>query len=222
VGYMLRYCKAVEFVKKTMEEHHIRPVTMLARYKTAYVSIPKPMWWDIRRCGGPVIEQATHFCDLLRYFGGDIDMSTVSCVQVSPTTTPGKLSKIPVGCEDGVPDEYKIPRATNAIFAFKNGAIGTLSHGTLMHGTKYHTEFEIWGDGLKILLHDPYTDQCTVSVNDVVTKFPEDDPYLTEDRVFLEAMTTSKNNIKSSYADAVQTYELTHVMTHKALKAKEQ
>lgn len=102
-----------------------------------------------------------------------------------------------------------------------------------MHGTKYHTEIEIWCDGLKILLHDPYTrfdeivgcvnyfSNCTVYVNDVATKFPEDDPYLTEDRVFLAAITTKTNAIRSTYEDSVKTYELSHVITHKALKAKE-
>jgi len=147
-------------------------------------------------------------------------MTSVSCVQVSANAAAGHLSKVPQGCEDNVPDEFRIPRATHAVFAFSNGAVGTLSHGALMHGTKYHTEFEIWCDGLKILLHDPYTDQCAVYVNDVATKFPSDDPYLTEDRVFLSAIvdTTSTNAIKSSYSDAVKTYELSYVMTHKALK----
>lgn len=26
---------------------------------------------------GPVIEQGTHFCDLSRYFGGDVDIPSV-------------------------------------------------------------------------------------------------------------------------------------------------
>jgi len=211
---------AVDFVKSTLESHKVKPVSILARYNTAYTSIPKPFWWDIRRSGGPIIEQGTHFCDLLRYFGGDIDMSTVSCVQVSANASVGHLSKIPPGCEDGVPEEFKIPRATHSVFAFSNGAVGTLSHGVLNHGTRYHTEFEIWCDGLKILLHDPYTDQCTVFVNDVATKFPLDDPYVTEDRVFLSAIINEKEaaQIKSTYSDAVKTYELSYVITHKATK----
>jgi len=219
VGYMLRYCKATEFIKKSLGDS--KPISILARYNSAYVSIPKPMWWDIRRSGGPIIEQGTHFCDLLRYFGGDIDMSTVSCIQVPPTSSLGKLSKIPPGCEDGVPDEFKIPRATQAVFAFSSGAVGTLSHAALLHGTKYHTEFEIWSDGTKILLSDPYSENCTVYVNDVPTKFPDDDPYLTEDRAFFAAIKTPSlsTEIKSPYSDAVKTYEFSHVLTHNAKKA---
>lgn len=64
---------------------------------------------------GPVIEQGTHFCDLSRYFGGDVDISTVFAHSVEHNEAPGKLSKIPFD-ESVIPEEERIPRATSAIW----------------------------------------------------------------------------------------------------------
>jgi predicted dehydrogenase len=211
VGYMLRYHKALAFIKQTLASKNLKPIAISARYNAAYVSIPKPMWWDVRRSGGPVVEQATHFCDLVRYVGGEVLEESVHSVAVFPSEPIGNLSEIPAGCEVDVPIEFRINRATNATFKFSSGAVGTLQHALLMKGTNYFTEFEIWCDGLCLRLIDPYSNDCTVEVfgtTHEVHKFP-DDPYLTEDRVFLNAVTTGNpDQILSSFEDATKTYSL--------------
>lgn len=40
--------------------------------------------WDTAVCGGPIVEQATHFVDLMRFFGGEIVEDTVRAVAVGP------------------------------------------------------------------------------------------------------------------------------------------
>lgn len=209
VGYMLRYCQAVHYVQKFILENKLTPVSILARYNTAYPSIPSPMWWSLKLSGGPIIEQATHFCDLLRLFGGEVDFGTISAISVSARDVVGKLSKVPDGVEDNVREKHRITRAVNATWKFKNGAIGALSHGALMHGMNYHTQFEIWCDGYRILLHDPYTSDCHVLINEKKIDFPKDDMYLTEDIAFVRAILTKDPTlIQSSYQDAVETYKL--------------
>ena len=42
-------------------------------------------------CGGPIVEQATHFVDLMRFFAGEIIEDTVKAVAVGPQQ---KLSDI--------------------------------------------------------------------------------------------------------------------------------
>jgi hypothetical protein len=80
---------------------------------------------------GPVIEQGTHFCDLSRYFGGDVeidsvvyvpsplslygDILTISAKSVEFYEQPGKLSKVPVD-ESKIPEEDRIPRITTAVW----------------------------------------------------------------------------------------------------------
>jgi len=214
VGYMLRYHKAVAFIKDFLAEKHIQPASICARYNSAYTSMPKPGFWDARMSGGPVVEQGTHFCDLVRYFGGDIILNSVASICVQPSSALGKLSEVPSGCDVGVPEEHRIARATSSLFKFENGAVGMLQHAITMKGERYFTELELWCDGYVVRLVDPYSTDCRVEINDSCThhvyKFP-DDPYLTEDKVFLEALQSRDcSQIRSSYSDAVKTYELSY------------
>jgi hypothetical protein len=53
--------------------------------------------------------------DLARYFGGDVDLSTVSARTVEWNELPGKLARVPVD-ESVVAPENRIPRTTSAIW----------------------------------------------------------------------------------------------------------
>ena len=43
---MLRYLKAVQMMKKIIEENNLTVMATIARYATAYEAILKPDWWD--------------------------------------------------------------------------------------------------------------------------------------------------------------------------------
>lgn len=60
-----------------------------------------------------IVEQATHFCDLSRYFGGEVDLSTVMAHSLEHFEPAGQLSRIPVD-ESKVPPQERIPRITCA------------------------------------------------------------------------------------------------------------
>ena len=65
------------------------------------------------RSAGPIVEQGTHFCDLSRYFGGDVDISTVSAHSLEWYEEAGKLSKQKID-ESLIKEENRIPRVTAA------------------------------------------------------------------------------------------------------------
>ncbi|KAG9098714.1 hypothetical protein FS749_003150 [Ceratobasidium sp. UAMH 11750] len=115
VGYMLRYLKAVQRMKQIIQDNDLEVMGTNSRYYGAYSKITRLDWWDKSREQGPVIEQATHFCDLSRYFGGDVDLSTVSARTVEWHERPGKLSRLPID-EALVAPENRIPRVTSAIW----------------------------------------------------------------------------------------------------------
>lgn len=77
IGYMLRYLRAVQKMKQIIHDNNLTVMATNARYSAAYEAIQKPAWWDKSKDMGPVIEQGTHFCDLSRYFGGDVVMGSV-------------------------------------------------------------------------------------------------------------------------------------------------
>ena len=64
---------------------------------------------------GPIIEQGTHFCDLSRYFGGEVDIDSVHAHSLEWDENAGRLSKIAVD-ESKIAPENRIPRVTSAIW----------------------------------------------------------------------------------------------------------
>jgi predicted dehydrogenase len=242
VGYMFRYSKAIEKMKEILKsEFENRPITMIrAKINCAYSEIRKVSWWDIRRSGGPIVEQSTHLVDLARYIvQSEAIPSTVQALSINATEPVlGELSDLPAPygltedsnqtVEDQIPPEFRVPRVTTAIWKFESGALCNLTHGVMLHGSNIEAEFEVWADGLRMTLEDPYT-TCKLTVrkgrsnlgphigNIQVFEFgnyeSQDlsaDPYYNEIQCFFEAI-LSKNAslIKSPYEDAFKTYELT-------------
>jgi len=194
---------------------------VLARYNCAYSQIVKREWWDIRQTGGPIVEQATHFCDLARLLGGEVDLASVQAVAIDPASSKAGLCDAPrdgagAPLDQGVAPEFHVPRSTAAVWRFASGAVGSLSHATLLHEAKYESELEVWGDGLRLVLQDPYG-VCRLLARrphreqtEVIGEYGQDDTYLTEDAVFLGAIRTgAAAGVRSTYADAFRTHQFT-------------
>ena len=165
VGYMLRYLKVVQKMKQIIVDNKLKVMGINARYIMAYEHTAKLDWWDKSKNPGPIVEQATHFCDLARYFGGDVDLSTVMAHSLEYFEPAGQLSKIPVP-EDQIKPENRIPRVTCATWKFESGAVGSLTHAVALQGTcrstwltagtDYSTELDVYADGYQMRLVDPY------------------------------------------------------------------
>ncbi|KAH9939832.1 putative oxidoreductase C terminal-domain-containing protein [Amylocystis lapponica] len=229
VGYMLRYSKAVQLMKQIIHDNHINVMGTNARYVMAYEYARKPSWWDKTLSGGPIVEQATHFCDLSRYFGGDISLPSISAHTVEHDEVPGQLSAQQFR-EADIPPAHRLPRLTSATWKYTNGAVGALTHVIALHGTTYDTEFEVYADGYRLKLVDPYNNPVLsvrrpgLATEEIFT-FAEDDPFYTELSSFVDAVEdpTKTQGILSSYADAVKTYEFTcHIRRASEASAKEE
>ena len=162
---MLRYLKVVQKMKQIIVDNKLKVMGINARYIMAYEHTAKLDWWDKSKNPGPIVEQATHFCDLARYFGGDVDLSTVMAHSLEYFEPAGQLSKIPVP-EDQIKPENRIPRVTCATWKFESGAVGSLTHAVALQGmcwstwltagTDYSTELDVYADGYQMRLVDPY------------------------------------------------------------------
>ncbi|WVQ85679.1 hypothetical protein IAT38_007845 [Cryptococcus sp. DSM 104549] len=215
IGYVLRYLKAVQEMKKIIEENNLTVMATNARFVTAYELAIKTDWWDKDIMQGPIIEQGTHICDLARYFGGEIDVETICAHALEAHEKPGYLSKRNFD-ESVIPDAQRIPRATSASWKYESGAVGTMLHATALHGVDYAIELEVYADGYQLILSDPFgTPALHIrkpgSDNIEVHPTPGDDPYQTEMNTFIDAVEgiTPNPSILSTYGDAARTYELT-------------
>ena len=64
-------------MKDLIQNYGGKVMSFEARYYYAYSANMSHYWWDINKSGGPIVEQATHFCDIARYLVGDVDESTI-------------------------------------------------------------------------------------------------------------------------------------------------
>lgn len=124
-----------------------------ARYIMAYEHTAKADWWTKSLSCGPIVEQATHFCDLSRYFGGEVDLDTVMAHSLEHFEPAGKLSKMPID-EAKIGEEDRIPRITCATWKYESGAVGSLTHAVALQGFNYATEIDVIADGYQLRLVD--------------------------------------------------------------------
>lgn len=218
VGYMLRYLQAVQMMKAVIEENNLTVMATIARYACAYEAIAKPDWWDKSKSAGPVVEQGTHFCDLSRYFGGDVDISTVAAHSLEWYEKPGELSALAID-ESKIKPENRIPRITSATWKYESGAVGTFTHCVALQGHNYSCELEVYADGYSMKLVNPYVQPVLYirrpgSDLDETHRFPDDDPFFSEVSVLIDNIEDIEEDpetatILSSFEDACKTYELT-------------
>ncbi|KAM5532056.1 hypothetical protein V8D89_014307 [Ganoderma adspersum] len=218
VGYMLRYLRAVQMMKQIIIENNLMVMATIARYACAYEAIAKPDWWDKSKSAGPIIEQGTHFCDLSRYFGGEVDMSTVNAHSLEWDENAGHLSKMTVD-ETKIPPENRIPRVTAATWKYDSGAVGSFTHLVALQGHDYSCELEVYADGYQLKLVNPYVQPILYirrpgSDIEEAHRFPDDDPFFSEISVLIDNIEDIEEDpetstILSSFEDACRTYELT-------------
>lgn len=94
-GVLTSLYSSPQAAKRLLEQYNAKPVSIMARYACAYSTIKKRDWWDISICGGPIVEQATHFVDLLRYFGGEIAHESIKAVAAGPSLPLSDMADAP-------------------------------------------------------------------------------------------------------------------------------
>lgn len=215
VGYMLRYLKVVQKMKQILEENNLKVMATNARYIMAYEHTASFNWWNKASSCGPIVEQATHFCDLSRYFGGEVDLATVAAHSLEWFEPAGSLSKVPID-ESKIEPDNRIPRITCATWKYDSGAVGSLTHAVALQGFNYSTELDVLADGYSLRLVDPYNAPALYmrrpgDDHEEVVRYQNDDPFFSEVSNLIDNIEKGRGSapILSSYDDAVKTYALT-------------
>lgn len=205
VGYMFRYHAAVLRAKQVLDDHFRRtgcaPVRLSVSFNNAYFHSSKPYWWDTRQSGGPIVEQATHMCDIARFLGGDVLLNTVQAmaIRADDRSGLGQLRNLRAdldAAERKIPSKWRAPRLTCASWRFTNGALGSLTHGVALGGRRYEASVQVWADGLRLTLSEPYFPDCELRIrqgdtdSETVERFAEEDAYESEMVAFVKAIRT--------------------------------
>ncbi|GAA6063897.1 hypothetical protein JCM10212_002429 [Sporobolomyces blumeae] len=229
VGYFLRYLRVVQKMRSIIEDNNLEVMATVGRYASTYSVSTKRDWWIKSRDQGPVVEQLTHFVDLSRYFGGDVDLSSVRAHALDWDEPAGTLTDMPIDESTISPDD-RIPRVTSSTWKYKTGAVGTLTHMLVLQGYRYSCELEVYCDGYQLRLMDPYGHpelrvRSPESDEERIFTFERDDPYESELKVFIDAAEAHQSTdqaiaededsqILSTYEDACKTYAFSWAIRH--------
>jgi hypothetical protein len=85
-----------------------------------------------------IVEQATHLISLSLAFGGKPRLDSVFTHTVEHHEKPGKLSALSFD-ESTIPENSRVPRYTNSIWKYENGAVGSVIHVIALHKNTYDT-----------------------------------------------------------------------------------
>lgn len=188
VGYHFRYYAATERARERLQG---LPVALTIGYW--HGGMPGVAWWRQHALsGGQLVEQTTHIVDLARYLVGEIQEVHAYFAQgVAPLPFP-----------DG-----DVSEAGVVAMRFANGAVGVITNTCMLNAPgevalKIYTPDRILEVGWGKLIETEANRREEFSARD--------NPYLSEDRAFIEAIRTGNGSlIRSPYADAVRTLAVT-------------
>lgn len=151
---------------------------------------PRAAWW-VRETGsgGQLIEQVTHVFDIARVLMGDVASVFAVGVHVDRQQFP----------------DADIITASGAVLTFTSGAIATLA-ATCLLGWRHRMNIQFVADGVALDLSET---QLRVDVGHTRTIHrPRVDPFVQEDRAFVEAVRGGSATGVVSYAEALCTHRV--------------
>ncbi|WP_342041607.1 Gfo/Idh/MocA family protein [Bacillus sp. OTU2372] len=167
-------------------------------------NMPMVPWWrDVHKSGGQFVEQTTHIVDLLRYLCGEI-------IEVYAAFN----NQIMQGKVEGT----TVSDVGSVTMKLENGIIATISNTCILHNSS-KVGLDIYTDNGVIELSN---DLLRVVKGNKVEEYKEEtNPYLEENRIFLQAVQTGDpSNILSTYQDAIKTHRVTVAANQSAIEGQ--
>lgn len=186
VGYHWRYLDTVEEAQALLSN---KPVRLALGYWLD--STPPPAWW-IREeeSGGQMVEQTTHIFDLARLLVGDVERIYATGARLERPAYPAA-------------DIFDVSLAT---LHFTSGALGNMTSTCLLNWP-HRIGLHLFCEGLAIELSEF---EIMVDVGrGRPTRRAEGDPFVREDRAFIDAVQGKPNQIRAPYHEALKSLQLT-------------
>lgn len=187
-GYCLRYLETVQQAKAYLAD---KQINMVLAHRIG--GLPPMKWFAQQdKSGGQMVEQSTHQVDLVRYLAGEFDQVQSIYAQRS--------------IRDIDPDAT-IPDVGVVSFTLRSGAIGSFVNSCVSHHYG-RGDVEIYGPNYYLAINGH-----TLTIRDEnqnLTETCETDFYLEQNRAFVEAVRTGRQElVRGSYAEAVMTLAAT-------------
>jgi predicted dehydrogenase len=184
-GYHWRYLDITEEARECLATNPPRLVTGYWLDST-----PPPQWWISEvHSGGQFVEQTTHIFDLARLLVGEVDEVYAMGGRTERADYP----------------DCDICESSTAALRFATGAIGSISSTCLLRWP-HRIGLHFFCDGMAIELTEF---DIMVDVGDGrPVRGAQGDPFVREDRDFIDAVRGGPNRIRAPYAEALKTHRL--------------
>jgi myo-inositol 2-dehydrogenase/D-chiro-inositol 1-dehydrogenase len=199
-GYLLRLAGLMGRVREVVARNAVSTVR-----SCRLANMPEVHWWRrMEQSGGQMVEQVTHFVDLLRYVVGEVR-------SVASATTSGLAPRKYSECD--------IYDSMEALLVFEGGAIGSIAASHLLNSGGARIEpLEVCGQDF-YLSYDLQKLRYKEGAAEWVELEEEEgrDLLVEENRLFLDAASRGDPSaVAGSYSDAVQTLAVTLAMNESA------
>lgn len=186
VGYHWRYLDTTEEAQELLSQ---KPARLALGYWLDFT--PPPAWWSREeQSGGQMVEQTTHIFDLARLLIGEVDRVYAA----------GARLERPAFANANVFD------VSLATLHFTSGALGNMASTCLLNWP-HRIGLHLFSEGMAIELSE-FELMIDVGRGRPVRR-AEGDPFVREDRAFIDAVQGKPNRIRVPYAEALKSFQLT-------------
>jgi predicted dehydrogenase len=184
-GYHWRYLDTTE---RALELVSANPPRLALGYWLDFT--PPPAWWPIEaRSGGQMIEQTTHIFDLARLLVGEVTRVYAAGSRIDRPAYP----------------DADILDVSTATLHFATGAVGSMSSTCLLNWP-HRIGLHLVCEGMMIELSEH---ELMVDVGrGRPVQAAQGDPFVREDRDFIDAVQGKPNRIRAPYHEAIKTHRL--------------
>ncbi len=186
VGYHWRYLDTTERAQELLSSN---PARLALGYWLDFT--PPPAWWARRdQSGGQMVEQTTHIFDLARLLVGEVnEVYGVGSSLLRPQFPDA--------------DVFDVSLAT---LRFASGAAGNVA-STCLLAWPHRIGLHLFSDALAIELSEASMNVRSAEATGAYAA--QVDPFVLEDRAFIDAVQGKENRIRASYAEALKTHRIT-------------
>ena len=185
VGYHWRYLDIIERAQALLRE---RPARLALGYWLDFT--PPPPWWRRNEfSGGQMVEQTTHIFDLARLLVGEVTRLYAASARLERPAYP----------------DADIDDIATVTLHFASGALGTMASTCLLNWP-HRIGLHLIAEGMALELSE------FELIVDVGKGRPvqqaQGDPFVREDRDFVDAVQGKADRIRAPYAEALATHRL--------------
>jgi predicted dehydrogenase len=185
VGYHWRYLDTTEEARVLLDKN---PARLALGYWLD--GTPPPSWWHNQsQSGGQMVEQTTHIFDLARVLVGDVERVYAAGARTARPAFP----------------DMDVCDVSAATLHFKSGALGQMASTCLLNWP-HRVGLHLFCDAMAIELSE-FEIMVDVGRGRPVRQ-AQGDPFVREDRDFIDAVVGKGNRIRAPYAEALRTHHL--------------